>query len=69
MPASASIFQGEDSMWYFNIKGGNGEIVVNSESYGSESDAKRGLDTAIACTLEVATQAFSTGANGETPSQ
>ncbi len=37
-------FQDENGDWRFRVKGGNGEIVAASESYASESNARRGAD-------------------------
>lgn len=32
----------KDSHWYWHLKGGNGEIMAQSEAYGSGWNAKRG---------------------------
>ena len=32
-------FQGKDGQWYFNIKGENGHIVLQSEGYTTKSNA------------------------------
>ncbi len=37
------VFKGADAQWYWNIVGGNGEIVAQSEGYTRRSTAKRGL--------------------------
>jgi len=33
------VFEGEDGMFYFHGKAGNGEIVAESEAYTRKSDA------------------------------
>lgn len=41
--------EGNADQWYFHIKGANGEIMMVSEAYDSESNAKRGFkDLALA---------------------
>lgn len=40
------VFKGEEPVeqsWYWHLRGGNGEIQCQSESYGSERDARRGV--------------------------
>lgn len=38
-----SIFMGSDSKHYFNLKAGNGEIILSSQGYTSEAGAKTGV--------------------------
>lgn len=38
-----SIFQGRDSQYYFNLKAGNGEIILQSEGYVNKIGAQSGV--------------------------
>ncbi|MCP4614401.1 MAG: YegP family protein [Planctomycetes bacterium] len=38
-----TIFQGRDSQYYFNLKAGNGEIILQSEGYVSKIGAQGGV--------------------------
>lgn len=38
-----SIFTGGDSKHYFNLKAGNGEIILQSQGYATEVGAKTGV--------------------------
>lgn len=40
-----TIFKGLDYQWYFNLKGGNGEIILRSEGYTTQQGAQRGAGT------------------------
>lgn len=40
----AEVKQSKDDQWYFVIKGENHEVVVTSETYTTEGDAKRGAE-------------------------
>jgi len=39
-------FKGKDDQWYFNLKSGNGKIVMASEGYESAASAREGIDAA-----------------------
>lgn len=39
------IWQDAAGEWRFTVKGKNGEVVVTSEGYTREADAKRGVET------------------------
>jgi uncharacterized protein YegP (UPF0339 family) len=38
--------------WWYRVKGGNGEIMVVSEKYGSHADAVRRADRFVAALIE-----------------
>ena len=38
-------FKGEDGQYYFNLKGGNGEILLSSEGYTSTAARQNGIDS------------------------
>lgn len=38
-----TIFAGANSKHYFNLKAGNGEIILQSQGYASEASAKTGV--------------------------
>lgn len=38
-------FKGEDGQYYFNLKGGNGEILLSSEGYTSTAGRQNGIDS------------------------
>ncbi len=37
-----TVFEGENGLYYFNLKAGNGEIVLQSQAYSSEAAAMNG---------------------------
>jgi uncharacterized protein YegP (UPF0339 family) len=39
-----SRFEGRDNLYYFNLKGRNGEIIGQSEGYNSASGRDRGIE-------------------------
>lgn len=41
--AAFNVFKGLDSKYYFNLKAGNGEIVLASQSYASKQKAQQGV--------------------------
>ena len=43
-PATSDVFKGKDDQWYWHLQAANGEIVAQSEGYGSEAAAERGLE-------------------------
>lgn len=50
--AEYEVFQGEDNLWYWHLKAGNGEIVAASEGYASKENAERGVDDAREASAE-----------------
>jgi uncharacterized protein YegP (UPF0339 family) len=40
--ARFTVFEGQNGLYYFNLKAGNGEIVLQSQAYSSEADAMNG---------------------------
>ena len=40
--ARFTVFEGTNGLYYFNLKAGNGEIVLQSQAYSSEADALNG---------------------------
>lgn len=45
-------FKGKDGQWYFNLKSGNGEIVMASEGYESEEGARGGISAAVRAVMD-----------------
>jgi uncharacterized protein YegP (UPF0339 family) len=41
---SVEILQGDDEQWYWHAKGGNGEIVAQSEGYTEKGSAERAAE-------------------------
>ena len=40
--ARFTVFEGQNGLYYFNLKAANGEIVLQSQAYSSEADAMNG---------------------------
>ncbi|MEA1936556.1 MAG: YegP family protein [Patescibacteria group bacterium] len=43
--AKFEVYQGKDENYYFRLKAGNGEIILSSEGYTSESACRDGIDS------------------------
>lgn len=43
--AKFEVFKGLDSKYYFHLRAGNGEIVLQSQSYTSKQNAKKGVSS------------------------
>jgi uncharacterized protein YegP (UPF0339 family) len=41
------VFQGEDRQSYFRLRANNGELLLGSEGYASNSNAKRGIESVV----------------------
>ena len=39
------ITKGKDEKFYFNLKAGNGEVVLTSQGYKAESDCVNGIES------------------------
>jgi len=45
MASRFTIFKGNNGQYYFNLKAGNGERVLNSEAYLAKSSCEGGIDS------------------------
>ncbi len=52
MSEGYEVFQDDAGEWRWHLKAQNGEIVSQSESYGSKYDAERGVEDAKAAAQE-----------------
>ena len=52
MGSKVEVFEGLTGDWYFRVVAANGEIVSQSEGYGSKSDAEAGSDAMRRAVLE-----------------
>jgi uncharacterized protein YegP (UPF0339 family) len=39
------ISKGNDDKYYFNLKAGNGEVVLTSQGYSSKADCMNGIES------------------------
>lgn len=39
------IFKGKDEKFYFRLRAGNGEIILNSEAYNAKASAENGIES------------------------
>lgn len=48
---TVEVFQGADETWRYRVKGGNGEIVCQSEGYKTQAHAIRGARDLCRCVM------------------
>lgn len=64
-PGAFELFQAADDEWYFNLKAGNGHVVLRSEGYVSKQGAENGIDAVERHAIDMAFFELREAANGE----
>jgi uncharacterized protein YegP (UPF0339 family) len=65
MAGKFSLFTGKNGETYFNLKAGNGEIILKSEGYKDKGGARNGIDSVRKNAPDAARYEKKTSANGK----
>jgi uncharacterized protein YegP (UPF0339 family) len=63
--ATFQVFKGLDSKYYFHLRAGNGEIVLQSQSYTKNATATSGIDSVLSNGATAARYQVKDAANGQ----